>query len=137
LHELFEAQAQKKQDVVAVVYEGVRLTYGELNQKANHLAHRLRALGAGPEKLVGICMERSLEMVVGILGILKAGAAYVPLDPAYPRERLGYMAADAGFEVLLTQERFRHKVPFDGEVLVWEQDESSWHKRVERISRWD
>ena len=79
------------------------MTYQQLNQRANQLAHYLQSLGVAPEVLVGICVERSLEMVVGLLGILKAGGAYVPLDPNYPQERLSYMLADSGVEVLLTQ----------------------------------
>ncbi|OBQ35366.1 MAG: non-ribosomal peptide synthetase, partial [Anabaena sp. MDT14b] len=103
IHQLFEAQVEKTPDAVAVVFEDQQLTYRELNQRANQLAHYLQTLGVRPEVLVGICVERSLEMVVGLLGILKAGGAYVPLDPEYPRERLDYMLADAGVEVLLTQ----------------------------------
>jgi amino acid adenylation domain-containing protein len=103
IHELFEAQAKRTPDTVAVQFEGKRLTYRELNSRANQLANFLRGLGVGPEKLVGVCVERSLEMVVGLLGILKAGGAYVPLDPAYPRERLEFMLKDAQVSVLLTQ----------------------------------
>src|SRR5215212_605831 len=84
IHELFEEQVARTPEAVAVVYEAEQLSYRELNERANQLAHHLRGLGVGPEVLVGICMERSLEMVVGLLGILKAGGAYVPLDPSYP-----------------------------------------------------
>ena len=105
LHELFEEQVERSPEAVAVVYEGERLTYRELNERANQLGHYLRELGVGPEVLVGICVERSLEMVVGLLGILKAGGAYVPLDPEYPKERLSYMVKDAGLKLLVTQER--------------------------------
>ena len=91
VHELFEEQVEKTPDAVAVVYEDATLSYGELNRRANQLAHYLRELGVGPDQRVAICMERSLEMVVGLLGVLKAGGAYVPLDPAYPVERLRYM----------------------------------------------
>ena len=103
LHQLFEAQAEKTPDAIAVVFEAQQLTYRELNNRANQVAHYLEKLGVGPEVLVGICMERSIEMVVGLLGILKAGGAYVPLDPGYPKERLGFMLADAQVTVLLTQ----------------------------------
>jgi amino acid adenylation domain-containing protein len=89
-----------------VVFEDQQLTYRELNQRANQLAHYLQTLGVRPEVLVGICVERSLEMVVGLLGILKAGGAYVPLDPHYPQERLSYMLADSGVEVLLTENKW-------------------------------
>jgi amino acid adenylation domain-containing protein len=104
LHELFEAQVERTPDAIAVESQGKRLTYRELNSRANQLAHYLRKLGIGPEILVGICVERSLEMVVGVMGILKAGGAYVPLDPAYPRERLTFMLKDAQVSILLTQE---------------------------------
>jgi amino acid adenylation domain-containing protein len=104
IHQLFEEQVEKTPDSVAVVFENQQLTYRELNQQANQLAHHLQTLGVRPEVLVGICVERSLEMVVGLLGILKAGGAYVPLDPHYPQERLDYMLADAGVDVLLTQQ---------------------------------
>jgi amino acid adenylation domain-containing protein len=87
------------------------LTYGELNRRANQLAHHLRTLGVGPEVLVAICVERSLEMVIGLLGILKAGGAFVPLDPAYPKERLAFMLKDAQVPVLLTQERLVAGLP--------------------------
>ena len=107
VQELFEEQAEKRGEAIAVEYEGERLSYGELNRRANQLGHYLRKLGVGPEVRVGICVERSLEMVVGLMGILKAGGAYVPLDPDYPRERLAYTLADAQVPLLLTQERFR------------------------------
>jgi len=96
---------------VAVVFEGERLTYAELNRRANQLAHCLQKLGVGPEVLVGICVERSLETVVGLLGILKAGGAYVPLDPVYPEERLAFMLEDAQVPVLLTQQRLVEGLP--------------------------
>ncbi len=105
IHKRFEAQVERTPNAVAMVFENERLTYQELNCRANQLAHHLQALGVGPEVLVGICMERSLEMVVGILGILKAGGAYVPLDLTYPKERLAYILEDAGAPVLLTQQR--------------------------------
>ena len=103
LHELFEAQVELSPYRVALEFEGRKLTYRELNGRANQVAHRLRNLGVGPEKLVGIFMERSLEMVIGLLGILKAGGAYVPLDPGYPRERVELMIADSSLNVLLTR----------------------------------
>ena len=111
LHQLFEDQVARMPDNVAAVFEDESVTYIELNQRANRLAQHLRENGVGPEVLVGICMERSLEVVVGLLGILKAGAAYVPLDPAYPRERLAYMLRDAGVSVMLTQQRLLGQLP--------------------------
>ncbi|HEV2707131.1 MAG TPA: amino acid adenylation domain-containing protein [Pyrinomonadaceae bacterium] len=103
LHELFEAQAQRTPDAVALISEEGQITYGELNQRANRLAQYLRKLGIAPEAFVGVHLERSVEMVVGILGILKAGGAYVPLDPAYPQERLTLMLEDARPQVVLTR----------------------------------
>ncbi|MEH2171960.1 amino acid adenylation domain-containing protein [Nostoc sp.] len=111
IHQLFEAQVEKTPEAIAVVFEDKQLTYLELNQRANQLAHYLQKLGVGPEVLVGICVERSLEMVMGILGILKAGGAYVPLDPAYPKERLAFMLEDAQISVLLTQQRLVARLP--------------------------
>lgn len=103
IHQLFESQVNRTPDAIAMVFEHSHLTYGELNQRANQLAHYLRSMGVGPESLVGICLERSLEMVVGLLGILKAGGSYVPLDPAYPRDRLALMIEDSQLPLLLTQ----------------------------------
>jgi amino acid adenylation domain-containing protein/thioester reductase-like protein len=111
LHELFEIQVKRAPDAIAVVFEDTQLTYRELNCRANQLAHYLQKLGVGPETLVGICIERSLEMIVGILGILKSGGAYVPLDPAYPKERLAFMLSDAQVPILLTQEKLILELP--------------------------
>ncbi|ELX13938.1 amino acid adenylation domain containing protein [Janthinobacterium sp. HH01] len=111
---LFEERAAASPDRVALVHEGEQLTYGELNVRANRLAHHLRTLGVGPDVLVGLCVERSLEMMVGLLAILKAGGAYVPLDPAYPADRLAYMLEDAAPVVLLTQQRLLASVPTGG-----------------------
>jgi amino acid adenylation domain-containing protein len=114
LHELFEAQVERTPESVAVEYEGQQLTYRELNQRANQLAHYLQTQGVGPDALVGVCMERSLELVVALYGILKAGGAYVPIDPDYPQERISYMLEDAGFSVLLTQSRIIDRLPSRG-----------------------
>ena len=103
LHERFEAQAVRTPGAVAVVFEGERLSYGELNARANRLAHRLRELGVVPDQLVGLRVERGAEMVVGLLGILKAGGAYLPLDPAYPKERIAFMLEDSAVGIVLTQ----------------------------------
>ncbi|MBE9228589.1 amino acid adenylation domain-containing protein [Phormidium sp. LEGE 05292] len=102
IHQLFEEQVKRSPDTEAVVFEGKQLTYLQLNQRANQLAHYLRTLGVGPEVLVGICVERSLEMVVSLLGILKAGGAYLPLDPALPQESLAFRLIDAQVPILLT-----------------------------------
>src|SRR5215213_1844948 len=112
VHELIEAQVRRTPEAVALVFESEQLSYAELNRRANQLAHYLRRRGGvGPESLVGILMERSEELVVSLLGVLKAGAAYVPLDPGYPAERLAYMVGDAGASVVLTQERLRAVLP--------------------------
>src|SRR5439155_1461814 len=93
LHELFEEQARATPNAVAVIFGQERLSYAELNARANRLAHHLRALGVGVDSLVGLCMQRSLELVVALVGIQKAGGAYVPLDPDHPRERLAFLQA--------------------------------------------
>nr|WP_081431391.1 non-ribosomal peptide synthetase [Moorena bouillonii] len=109
--QLFEAQVERTPDAVAVVFADQQLTYRALNAKANQLAHHLQSLGVEPEVLVGICVERSVEMVVGLLAILKAGGAYVPLDPAYPPERLAYMLDHSQASVLLTQSQLVSQLP--------------------------
>jgi amino acid adenylation domain-containing protein len=111
VHQLFEQQAAASPNAVALVFEEETLTYGELNRRANQLAHHLQRLGVGPETLVGICAERSLEMVWGLLGILKAGGAYMPFDPEYPVERLSYMLEDSGVSLVLTQKRYAEAPP--------------------------
>ncbi len=118
IHQLFEAQVERTPDAAAVIFEDAQLTYRELNQRANQLAHHLQQLGVGPEVLVGLCIERSLEMVVGILGILKVGGAYVPLDPAYPQDRLAFMLQDAEMSVLLSQQRLAEKLPRHTEYVI-------------------
>jgi amino acid adenylation domain-containing protein len=102
-HALFEAQVLRSPDTVAVAYKEQQLTYRALNHAANHLGQRLQALGVGPDVLVGICIDRSVDMIVGILAVLKAGGAYVPLDPAYPRPRIQTMLEDAGVVAVLAQ----------------------------------
>ena len=109
--ELFAAQVAKAPDAVAVVFEDRTLTYGELDARANQLAHHLRGLGVGPEVVVGLCVERSPEMIVGLVGILKAGGAYLPLDPDYPPERLAFMLKDSGAQVLLTHSALLERIP--------------------------
>ena len=129
IHELLEEQAARAPEAVAVVFEDQVLTYGELNRRANQLAHCLIEQGVGPEVVVGLCLERSADMVVGLLGILKAGGAYLPLDPSYPPERLAYMLSDAGVTVLVTQEALATVAgPFEGAVVRLDVD----HERIER-----
>ncbi|MEO1427763.1 MAG: amino acid adenylation domain-containing protein [Cyanobacteria bacterium J06633_8] len=126
IYQLFEEQVEKTPDAVAVVFGDKQLTYQQLNQKANQLAHHLHTLGVKPEVLVGICVERSMEMLVGLLGILKAGGAYVPLDSKYPQERLSYMLADSGVEVLLTQNSLQSSLPNNqAQVICLDTD---WHE---------
>jgi amino acid adenylation domain-containing protein len=123
LHRLFEAQVARTPNAVAVTFEGEQLTYNELNQKANQLARHLQTLSVAPETVVGIYMERSLEMVIGILGVLKSGAAYVPLDPEYPKERLSFILDDTRATVLLTHVEMRHDLPpFNGSVVRLDAD---------------
>jgi amino acid adenylation domain-containing protein len=125
LHAPFERQAALAPQAPAVVFEGAVLTYGELDARANRLAHHLRGLGVGTDQRVAICVERSLEMMTGLLAILKAGAAYVPLDPAWPPARLGAMLADAGPVVLLTQRRFAQALPpANGTPVVFLDDDA-------------
>src|SRR5437660_5890469 len=113
LHDLIETQARRTPDQVAVVFEHERMTYGELNRRADRLAHRLRGRGVGPDAIVGLFIERSVDMVVGILGILKAGAAYLPIDTGYPQERIAFMLADAGVAVVLTHSGLAARLPLD------------------------
>src|SRR5215831_12194205 len=114
IHHLVEEQAARTPQAAAIVFEEQRLTYAELNGRANRLAHHLRGLGVGPETLVGVCMRRSPEMLIGMLGILKAGGAYVALDPAYPKVRQAFMIEDAAMPVVLTQQDLVDGLPRAG-----------------------
>ena len=129
IHELFEERLREKPEATAIVCGSEKLSYRELHEKSEALAHRLRAAGVGSETLVGICMERSAEMMVGLLGIMKAGGAYVPLDPAYPKERLTFMVQDANLPVLLTQEKLRNILPASN-AKVLSIDSSDEHRPV-------
>nr|VFK41503.1 MAG: AMP-binding enzyme [Candidatus Kentron sp. TC] len=125
IHQLFEEQVERTPDAIAVVFGGQRLTYQALNRRANRLARHLQSFGVEPEVLVGICVERSLEMIVGLLAILKAGGAYVPLNPSYPKERIAFMPADAEVGLFLTQERLvgglpEHRARIVGLDADWE-----------------
>jgi natural product biosynthesis luciferase-like monooxygenase protein/amino acid adenylation domain-containing protein len=113
IHQLFEEQVERSPDAVAMVFEEEQFTYRELNARANQLAAELQRLGVGPDTRVGICVKRSLEMMVGLLAILKAGGCYVPLDPAYPKERLAFMLEDAQMPVLLTQSKLQAEMKLD------------------------
>ncbi|HEU4881191.1 MAG TPA: amino acid adenylation domain-containing protein, partial [Longimicrobium sp.] len=123
IHERFERRAAERPAAPAVSFEGATLTYGELNARANRLAHRLRALGVGPETRVGLCLERSAELVVAILAVLKAGGGYVPLDPSYPADRIAFVLEDAGAPVLVTHSRLLANLPaHGGETLCVDRD---------------
>lgn len=123
--ELFRAHAEARPDAVAVVDEHSSLTYRELDQRSNRLAHHLRSLGAGRDVLVGLCVERGVSVVVGLLGIMKAGAAYVPLDPNYPTDRLAYMLRDSGARLVVTQESLADRLPpTQADVVDLDRDRS-------------
>jgi amino acid adenylation domain-containing protein len=123
IHGLFELQAQRTPEATAVLYEVEKLTYGELNIRANRLAHFLIRQGVGPETLVGICVERSIEMLIGVLAVLKSGAAYVPLDPVYPKARLDHIINQSRMDRLVTKERWlAHGREFTGHVLCLDRD---------------
>jgi amino acid adenylation domain-containing protein len=117
IHELFEAQAARTPDAVALEYEGQQLSYGQLEARANQLARHLKKMGVGADQRVAIALPRSLELVVALLGTLKAGGAYVPLDPAYPAERLRYMLQDSQPVVVLSTEALAQRLPLQGQVL--------------------
>ncbi|MFN6154496.1 MAG: amino acid adenylation domain-containing protein [Dolichospermum sp.] len=127
IHQLFEEQVEKTPDAVALVFEDQQLTYKQLNLQANKLAHYLQFLGVEPEILVGVYLERSLEMIVGYLGIFKAGGAYVPLDPNYPPERLNYMVADSQMSIILTHSSLLPHLSLTLEqsqtkIICWDKD---------------
>jgi amino acid adenylation domain-containing protein/non-ribosomal peptide synthase protein (TIGR01720 family) len=121
LHQLVEAQVDRTPEAVAVVFEDRSLTYAALDAAANRLAHRLQRLGVGPDALVGVCLERSIELCVALLAVLKAGGAYVPIDPSYPEDRIHYMLTDARAPVLLTQASLTPSLP-RGDAAVIEVD---------------
>ncbi|MCX7568802.1 amino acid adenylation domain-containing protein [Tumebacillus sp. DT12] len=118
IHELFERQVARTPDSTALVFEGETLTYRDLNARANRLAHYLRNHGIGRDQLVGLALERSVEMVVALLGVLKAGGAYLPLDPHHPVDRLTFITEETGINILLTQTRFLHTLPQQGPALI-------------------
>lgn len=126
VHQLFEEQVELTPDAVAVEFQEQSLSYAELNARANQIAHRLRALGVGPETVVAICVERSLEMMAALLGILKAGGSYLPLDHSYPKQRLAFMLEDAEPAVLLTQSVLRASLPANvGRVFELDTERAS------------
>src|SRR6185503_16777531 len=111
LPRLFEAQTARRREAVALVFEGQQLSYAELDRRSNQLAHHLLSLGVSPDSLVAVCLDRSPELFIALLAILKAGAAYLPLDPSYPLARLSLMLADAGAPLLLTTETLADELP--------------------------
>ncbi len=126
IHQLIEDQVQRTPDAPALVFGETALTYAQLNARANQLAHALREQGVGPDVLVGLCVERSVEMVVGLLAVLKAGGAYVPLDPEYPQERLAYMIEDSGITLLLSQQSLLAVLPVEGIQVIALDQPASW-----------
>jgi amino acid adenylation domain-containing protein len=121
--QLFESQVERTPEAVAVEFQNSQLSYRELNERANQLAHYLRGMGVGPDSLVGVAMERSLEMVVALYAVLKAGGAYVPIDPEYPQERVAFMLQDADVKVLLTQGRLAGSLPtYNGRVVCVDEE---------------
>ncbi|MER2513276.1 MAG: non-ribosomal peptide synthase/polyketide synthase [Nitrosomonas ureae] len=122
VYRLFERQVNKQPDATALIFDDVQLSYAQLNERANRLAHRLIALGVKPESRIGIAVERSIDMVIGLLATLKTGSAYVPLDPDYPQERLNHMIADSAIELLLTQSLLRNRIPHSVECNILELD---------------
>ncbi|MDZ8224986.1 amino acid adenylation domain-containing protein [Nostoc sp. ChiVER01] len=122
-HQLFEAQVEKSPDAIALVFGNQKLSYKELNIRSNQLAHYLKEIGVQTESLVGICVERSAEMIIAILGIFKAGGAYLPLDPSYPQERLNFMLQDAQVSLLLTQEKLLPNfTAFSNQIISIDKD---------------
>src|SRR6185437_1530563 len=122
IHELFEAQVERTPNAIAVKFGSQSVTYQELNYRANRLAHYLKKYSVGPDVLVGICLDRSVEMIVGLLAILKAGGAYLPIEATYPRERLTFMLADSETPVVLTQQRLLERLPEPASALCLDSD---------------
>lgn len=120
IHAIFEEQAERTPDNIAVVCDKQQLTYRELNNRSNHLARTLREKGVKHDSIVGIMMERSLEMMIAIMGILKSGGAYLPIDPEYPKDRIGYMLEDSKAPVLITQEKYKEHFEFKGDIILTE-----------------
>ncbi|MDY6951374.1 MAG: amino acid adenylation domain-containing protein, partial [Thermodesulfobacteriota bacterium] len=133
VHHLFASQAEKRPEAVALVFRDQQMTYGELNRRANRLAHYLQREGVGPDVLVAVCVERSLDMVVGLLGVLKAGGAYVPLDPAYPKARLAFMIEETAAPVLLTRAHLAERLLHRGQkVLCLDRDWEAISRQPEK-----
>jgi len=132
LPQLFEAQVVERPEAIAVVSGAEQLTYAQLNQRANQLAHYLQRQGVGPEVRVGVFLERGVDLLVSLLAILKAGGAYVPLDPTYPSDRLAFMLRDAGIEVVVTQSALRPGLPHAGPIVCLDMEGTLGETGVER-----
>ncbi|MCK4258836.1 MAG: amino acid adenylation domain-containing protein [Halanaerobiales bacterium] len=140
IHHLFEKQVEKMPENIAIVFETNELSYRKLNQKANQLARLLREKGVRPDTIVGIMVERSLEMVIGVMGILKAGAAYLPIDPDYPSERIKYILEDSQVQILLTQLHLKDQIIFDNSIVCLDDEKlyQGNHSNLEIINHpWD
>lgn len=130
--QLFEAEAARRREAVALVFQEERVSYGDLNRRANRFAHYLRESGVRRETPVALCLERSVELIVALLGILKAGGAYVALDPTYPKERLALMLANADVPLLITAERLRDRLPdFGGRFILFQQESATFERQPE------
>ncbi|MCB2298642.1 non-ribosomal peptide synthetase [Clostridium tagluense] len=132
IHELFEEQVERTPDNIAVVFEDTQLTYRELNTKSNQLAILLRSKGVQADSIVGIMVERSFEMIIGIMGVLKAGGAYLPIDSSYPQDRIKYMIEDSNAKILLMQEHFMETVSHEGEIINL-NDEGIYNNNAENL----
>ncbi|MGJ0636889.1 amino acid adenylation domain-containing protein [Xenorhabdus bovienii] len=124
-HELFEEQVARAPDNIALVLDDAQLTYEQLNAKANRVAHYLRQRGIKPDMLVGLCLERSFDMIIGLLGIIKAGGAYMPIDPAYPRERIATLLTESGITLLLSQQHLHSKLPVTHQEIIFLDSDSN------------
>ncbi|MGH9932331.1 MAG: condensation domain-containing protein, partial [Pyrinomonadaceae bacterium] len=138
VHELFEQQAERNADAVALVCGQRRISYGELNRKANQVAHYLKCLGVGPESVVGICVEHSIQMMVGLFGILKAGGAYLPLDPSSSKEQLSFMLEDSAARVVLTDRQLLGRLPEScGKTVCLDDEREAIARMSEQNPPWE
>ncbi|MEG3967385.1 AMP-binding protein [Microcoleus sp. T2B6] len=133
IHKLVESQVRQTPNAIAALFSTEQITYQELNNKANQLAHYLKSLGVNSETLIGLCVERSLNMLIGLLAVLKAGSAYVPLDPTYPEDRLAFMLEDSQLPILITQTHLPRSLPKSNGMRVVCLD-SDWQK-IEQFSQ--
>ena len=132
IHQLFEEQVNKNPDAEALWFEGQRMSYSELNAQANQLAHYLREIGCGSNTTIAILMDRSIEMMVAILGICKSGGAYVPIDPTYPEERIQYMLDDLDDPIVVTQSQYERRLSHEYQIIVLADEHHPWHNYDKR-----